>query len=1180
MIATLSANRVRMCVPVRFRYGLQLLLLMALLMGTAPGISAQTTQKVEMENMSVEKVFSNLEKLFKVRFFYSRSAINQTEKITIPAKQRTLDEVLNYLGDQYGLSFRKEGNMIAVSKKNAPATGVSAAAQEIRGRVGLSENGRVLYAGGITVFIEGEKNGTVTDEKGYFSIKSNRTQTNLVISFVGYQTSSTEVAGNAFVSVTLQPAATVLSEVAVVSSGYQTLTKRNTTGSYGTISGKEVERRSSQSLERILEGAVPGLTVYNGYSGIRTNRVQGVDIQIRGGSTIQQERNAPLIIVDGFEVTRLPDNMNEVEKIDILKDAAASSIWGSKAANGVIVITTKRGREGKLNISYASNLYITQRPDYNSLKRATAKDMTAWDKEAFDKGWLTSAIFWSNPPSASGYTPIYESIFQFENGNITEDVLNSKLDSIGSMSNRQQVRDLLMRTGLRQNHYLSLSGGGPKYRFFLSSSFDEDKTNFVGEKSQSVQLNTRNDYELTSWLRLRGDINVAFDRDNNGIGLRSELMDLAPYQMLQDAGGNYLYDYTKFNKIENDRLKGLGYYDNGKNLLEESRLANNVRKNFGVRTRLGFELKLMKGLTISNDFMYDRFKASGKNIMSQKSYDTRYFLNQYATLGTGDVLTFNIPKGDILNLTESSTTNWANRFQVNYTNIFNGLHYINLFGGAEFRKTVNENYSNRKFGYDDDLQSFQPILNQGQLINGGLTWWNGRPIPRFDQTNYDRFSFIDNRFASYFSTAAYTYDERYTLTGSLRFDESNLFGTDPEYRRTPLWSVGGAWSIDKESFFNIPAISTLKLRVTYGLGGNVDNTSYPVLIATKTSQPSLGDFRLRQDSYNPKLRWERTETVNLGLDLSMWNNRLQLALDAYRKNGSDLLGTFVIDPTNGFQSARINAAAMTNNGFEAVITGNIIENKDFKWTSRLIFGYNKNKVTSNNVQDGAPVINRVTGTSQYVEGYARETLWSYKWAGLDERGNPLVYDEKGEKVKVPVMGSLVASGTYRPPYSGGFTNTVTWKGWFANVFLVYNFGNVIRREMPSMNPYDFSTSLNYQVARRWMKPGDEATTDIPGMIQDFGDMYTGRERAAQYSGNSVMPGDFIRLREIQLGYTLPSAMLKRTPFRSVQIIAQLNNVALWKKNKYGIDPEFADPVSGSLYLPQSRVQTISLRVDL
>ncbi|NML22248.1 SusC/RagA family TonB-linked outer membrane protein [Pseudoflavitalea sp. G-6-1-2] len=1181
MIASPTAKRIRLRVSQRIcTFSLVALLSAGMLPGTAASLFAQSTQKVAVDNMNVEKLFATLEKLYNVRFFYSRTTINQTEKISIPSKERTLDEVLSYLEEKYQFAFKKSGTMIAVSKKSSGNEKDSNrnAAQEIRGRVGLSENDKIYYAGGITVYVEGEKNGAVTDEKGYFIIKTKKENAALVISLVGYETKRVEVNGNAFVSATLTPAATALSEVTVVSSGYQTLAKKNTTGAYGTITSKEIERRSSQSLDRILEGAVPGLTVYQGYQTVGGTRVQGIDMQVRGGSAIQSDRNSPLIIVDGFEVTRLPDNMNEVEKIDVLKDAAASSIWGSKAANGVIVITTKRGKDGKNSINYTTNLYFTQRPDYGALRRASSKDMTGWDLEAYNKGWLYADMYKGR---ASGYTPIYDAIFQFEDKLIDSATMLSKLDAIGNLSNRQQIRDLLLRTGMRQNHYLSLSGGGPKYRYMMSGSFDDDKSVYIGEKSQSVQLNTRNDYEVASWLRLRGDMNVSFDKDNAGAHMRSELYNIAPYQMILDNAGNYVYDYSRFNKVMNDSLMKNGYFDNGKNLLQDARLANDVTKSFGVRTRLGFELKLARGLTINNDFMYDRFQSSNRNLVDKNSSSNRIFINQFTAIDKGTKKITNlIPTGNYINQSEVATTNWSNRFQANYTNLFKGVHYINLYGGMEIKSTRRDGLISRKFGFDEEMLSWQNIPNAKQLVDGRIEWWDGNFMPTYDATTVEKFSNNENRFMSWFSTAAYTYDDRYTVTGSLRFDESNLFGSDAKYRRTPLYSIGGAWNIDKESFFHSHIINTLKLRGTFGLGGNVDNSGTPLLVASKTFQSTLNDFRLRQVSYNPKLRWERTETINLGVDLSMWNGRLQLALDAYRKRGYDLLGTFVIDPTNGFTSAKINAAAMTNQGIEAIITASIIDNKDFKWTSRLNFGYNKNKVTSNKVNDSRPEINRVSGSVPYVEGYARETLWSYKWAGLDDRGNPLTFNEKGEKSKVVDMSSLVASGSYRPRYSGGFSNTFNYKGWFANVFLVYNFGNVIRMEMPDGNPYTMSTSLNNQVGRRWMKPGDEAHTDIVGMMISYDDFYDGRERVAQRSTNSVISGDFIRLREIQLGYSLPSSLLKRTPFRSIQLIAQLNNVAMWKKNKNGIDPEFVDPVSGTPYLPPATIQTLTLRVEL
>jgi hypothetical protein len=224
------------------------------------------------------------------------------------------------------------------------------------------------------------------------------------------------------------------------------------------------------------------------------------------------------------------------------------------------------------------------------------------------------------------------------------------------------------------------------------------------------------------------------------------------------------------------------------------------------------------------------------------------------------------------------------------------------------------------------------------------------------------------------------------------------------------------------------------------------------------------------------------------------------------------------------------------------------------------------------------VIGRVTGTvPYYVEGYPRESLWSYKWAGLSNAGDPQVYDGNGNKVLVPVLGSLEYSGSYRPKYTGGFTNIFNYKGAFASVILVYNFGGVFRREMPSMNGYDWSPVINYQVANRWKSPGDESHTDIAAYQSSPDLLYDSRDRAEMYSSNSVESSSFIRLREIQLGYKIPGTALKKTPIKSLTISAQMNNIAIWTKNKYGIDPEAVDAQTGAYYLPTPKVTTISLR---
>lgn len=1145
-----------------------------------PALYARQKETTGFDKEPVEKVFKSLGAKYKVRFFYAGSVTAKNTLITMPSAGRSLDEVLQYLTAHYDLVFRQQDNTISVSLKSTRTLDAVYQERVVKGRVGLLEGDGVVYAPGVTVRESGTTSATITDDKGYFTLRLKGNSAQIYISYLGYETSQQEVGANTMLNVTLKPAAQSIREV-VISTGYQSLAKKNTTGAYSSLTPQEIERRSSQSLNQILEGSIPGLTLATRYSGLaRDRRADAVDLQMRGGSAIEAERNQPLIVVDGFPVNQLPDNMNDVEKIDVLKDAAASAIWGARASNGVIVITTKRGKEGKMKINYATNTYLTSRPDYSKLNRASAGEIVDYDKELYDKGFVMPIIF---DGGYNGYSPSLDLLFRLDRGQINQQEFSRLQDSLAGISNRDQISDQLMRTGFRQNHYLSLSGGGPRYRYVVSGSYENNRSNFIGDKNESYQLNTRSDLELTRDLRVSVDLNATSSRRNMAPYLNNDIQSLPPYQLLLDDAGNYIYDYTSFNKASNDEIRQYGYLDNGKNLLEEARLANNVSRNFGIRSKVGVQYKFLKHFSFNTDFLFDRLKTSGKNITDKNSFEARNYLNRYASLNSANKAVFNLPYGNILNLLENTTNSWALRSQLNYSNLINSVHYISAAAGVEVKKSVSEGFTNRKFGYDDELLSWQ-YFDQQKMANGGLTWWNNDAIPRVDPTTLDQFSYNDVREKSWYATGAYTYDDRYTFTGSFRIDQSNLFGADPKYRRTPLWSVGGAWNVAEEKFFRVPAINMLKVRLTAGLTGNYDRTTTPLLTATRTFQAIFNDYRARVNYYNPKLRWERTRTINAGVDVGLLKGRFQVTADYYNRYGYDLLGTTILDPTVGFESFKINAARMRNSGVDLAIQANIIEGhgRSFRWTSRLNAGYNKNKILENKAPESSPLISRVSGSGRYVEGYAREALWSYRWAGLDERGNPLVFNDKDEKVKVPVMGSLVNNGTFRAPYSGGFTNIFHYKDFFTSVFLTYNFGNVIRRYTPDMNGYAFGSNYDARIADRWRKPGDEATTDLASITPstDPTDFYDGRERVIQYSTNSEMSGSYIRLREVQIGYSLPSSLLKRTFLNSVSFVAQMNNIAMWKKNKYGIDPEAVDPVTGSYFLPEPRVTTLTLRVEL
>ena len=295
-----------------------------------------------------------------------------------------------------------------------------------------------------------------------------------------------------------------------------------------------------------------------------------------------------------------------------------------------------------------------------------------------------------------------------------------------------------------------------------------------------------------------------------------------------------------------------------------------------------------------------------------------------------------------------------------------------------------------------------------------------------------------------------------------------------------------------------------------------------------------------------------------------------------------MLGNIQLDPTLGFDGGYINGANMWNKGVEMQLNAKVLEWHDFQWFANFVFGYNKNKITKNAILDSNPAYNLTHGLTEFMAGYPREALWSYRWAGLDENGNPLTYDAEGNKTDVPVAESVECNGSYRPKYSGSLSTDFKYKNLTLMFSFIYNFGHVFRVAYPTMDAGSVakgsSANLSAFVGKRWRKPGDEAITDIPSIRTKD---YKNNDRAslAVYSSNSVRKGDFIRLREITLNYELPQLLVKKSPFARVSLTAQANTVWMWTKNKEGFDPEAVDPVSGKLGLSEAPSFTFGLRVE-
>ncbi len=1126
--------------------------------------------KVHAKQERLSQIFEKLKKENGYHFFWEGKDFSNT--LVNVSVVGNIEEVLAALFKDLPVEYRLHKKTVIIRVDNAKLSQAASAQQQlVRGRV-IDEEGNPMVGATVRYSHSGTYHTLATGSKGEFEFPSSSFPVHIMITNLGFRPQEYSIASaNDSNLIQLLRNNEVIEDVDIVYTGYQALKKESSSGSSSGLSKEFILERNNNSLDRILENAIPGLNTYTTPDG-------KTDMRVRGGSSLRAGTN-PLIVVDGFPSEIMPD-VNEIENITVLKDAAAAAIWGSQAANGVIVITTSKGKAGKPVIQYSGNLRVESRPDYTALQRASAADVIDYEKEQYDKRYIMAPIF---DNSSTGYSQSIGIFNDYNRKDIDLAERDKRLGLLAGLDNQSQVNDLLLRQAINQKHFLSISGGSDRFSYYSGFNFAQDLAGTKGTQAKSTLVTNRLSYQLANFLTLRSNISMDYNWGNQGVNnLAGEIRALQPYQMLLDEHGNPINNYFGYNKVENDRLLGLGYLDHGVNLLTDNNLANNKSTGFGIRSIFGMDWKLMKGLRLTNDLVYERLNGRQRNLYNQDSYFTRSLVNRftaYDDAAKGYVK--HIPYGDILDLNYTNAKRMASRNQLNYENTFAENHYFNVIAGADISKRITDNGSQRMLGFNDELYSSQDI--DAKKLALGVKDWEDR-TQRYVAADYNKLAYLENREYSFYSSLAYTYDHRYTFTGSYRNDYSNLFGADPKLRRTPLWSIGGKWLVHNEAFFNNEWISELSLRSTIGVTGNFDrnNSTTTFLTATRFFNNIANDFVARlQTPPNPKLRWESSRTFNAGLDLGLLANRFVINLDYYNKFSYDLLGSQELDPTVGLTNAYVNAAELSNKGVELGIQANILQNRPFEWSSQLNFAYNKSKVISNKITDTNPRLNRPKDVVPFLEGYERESLWSYRWAGLDEKGRPQTYGADGEKVLVPVEESLELNGTTRPRYSGSFNNILRYKGFNLSIFTVFNFGQVARMEMPDMYGYVWDSSYNNKIAKRWRQPGDEHKTDIPAIpvMDDFYELADDYTRLATLSSNSVFDASFLRVREIQLGYTLSdSQFLKSLPFKSVRAVLQVNNVFLWKANKSGLDPEAV--VNRMYYLPEPMVYTFGLNLTL
>jgi TonB-linked SusC/RagA family outer membrane protein len=1027
----------------------------------------------------------------------------------------------------------------------------------IKGRVTDSSDNKPIQ--GATIKIISTKVTTSTNEKGEFSINSTANNGRLMISYIGFKTIlvNFDASVKADLPISLAEEKNALNEVSILSTGYQTIPKERATGSFDFIDSALLNRSVSTNILNRLDGITSSL-IFN-QNKLNPN---STDITIRGTSTLFAN-DQPLIVLDNFPYEGDLGNINpnDIQSITILKDAAAASIWGVRAGNGVIVITTKKGKANSPpQVNFNSNVTIANKPNLYYTPQLTSAQYIGVEKYLFNQGY-----YYNINDGYSAISPAVALLNANQNGQLTNAQLNAQLNALSNDDVRSDMGKYIYRKPVNQQYALSIAGGGNSNRYYISAGFDDNLQPLVTNSYNRVTLNANNTYSLVK-DRLEWTTGILFTQSTTKINT-NQFVPTTSYEMLKDASGNNLpvvnglrtsyIDTAGGGKLLDWRYIPLNdNYTNETVSLTDYRFSNQIT------------LKIMSGLKLSAYYLYEKGITATDQDNPANSYYTRNLINTYSQIDpvSGQVTQI-VPEGDIVNKNNSNYTLNTGRLQLNYDKQFGADHKVNLLAGYEISDYNSFDDGFTLYGYNSGTAT-----NANQSINYADYYpqyygYNTGQIPTgiISQGTIDR-----NR--SYYANASYSYKQRYIITTSARRDESNLFGVSANQKGVPLWSSGLNWKISQEPFYKLDFLPLLSLRATYGLNGNTDKSTTAYL--TTLSTPGAVNFfnapyLLITNPPNPSLRWEKVGVTNLGLDFGLKNNLLTGSIEYYIKNSTDLIANSPVAPQTGVTQFRGNAADMRDNGIDLVLNFKILRSP-VQWNTMVLFNYITNKVTHYELSPGT---NDNVVQGNYLNplvGYPLYSIFSYPSAKLDAQGNPrgylggLVTEDYSSILNSTDPKNLTYNGSATPLYFGSIINSFNYRQFSISVAIGYKLDYYFRRT--SLN-YSSLFGGNYHQAdfdNRWQKPGDENHTYVPSMIYPAD---PNRDEFYTYSNVLVDRADNIRLQDLKFSYALDKRVFPGLPFRTLQFYVYANNLAiLWRANHEGLDPDspYASPATKSI----------------
>ena len=1090
--------------------------------------------------------------------------------------------------------------------------------KSVKGTVTGASDGLPLI--GATVTIDGNtKYYAITDLDGNFQINNVPAGAKTVVaSCLGYKETSVPVADQ--VRIVMEDDANVLE--AAVATGMYTVDRRLNTGSTVKVDAAESNISGMADISRSLEGRAAGVSVQNVSGTFGT----APKIRVRGATSIYGS-SKPLWVVDGVIMEDVVDvsaddlssgdantlissaiaglNSDDIESFDILKDGSATSIYGARAMAGVIVVTTKKGKAGQTRLNYTGEYTYRLKPSYNTYNIMNSQEQMEIYQELYQKGYLNYASM-ANASSSGVYGKMYQLISQYDATSglfgleNTEAARNAYLRA--AEYRNTDWFDILFTNAIQHNHSLSASGGSDKGNYYASLSLMQDPGWTLQSKVQRYTANINTTYKIRENLSIGLISNASYRKQHAPGTLSSDLdevfgtvkrdFDINPYSYALntsralDPNEYYTQNYTRFN------------------IMHE--LENNYMDLTVMDFRVQGELKWkpIKELELSALASYKYTGTSREHYVTENSNQAMAW-REMTTTAIRDANPFLyedpdypfelpatvLPYGGFLERTTNELNGWDVRLSANYSNVFASDHIVNLFGGMEVNSIDRHGTDFTGAGMQFDM--------------GEVAAFDYRYFKKL-QEGGNQYFFLSNRHdrsAAFFGNATYSYQGKYTLNGTVRYEGTNRLGKSRTARWLPTWNVSGSWNIHEEEWMKglYPTLSHLSLKASYSLTGDRGPSSVTNSMVVIQAETPYRPFTAVQetglaiaDLANYELTYEKKHELNIGLEAGFFDNRINIVADWYTRENFDLIGPVNTQGIGGGGITKLgNSASMHSDGVELSLSTTNIKTHDFSWSTSIIYSHSNNVVTK--LENVSRILPMVSGSGFAMQGYPVRSLFSIPFTGLNEEGlptfinqdgNPTVSDFDFQASEPEKLKFLEYSGNVDPTDVGSLGNIFTWKGFKLNVFITYSFGNVVRLDRVFRSSYSDLDSMPREFANRWVVPGDEYKTNVPVIASYWQNVYYAQNseylsrayNAYNYSSARVAKGDFIRLKEVSLAYDFPQSISKKLGVNALGLKLQATNLFLLYADKRlnGQDPEFFN--TGGVALPLAKQFTMTLKI--